>query len=220
MTDADNEELERTQYDEGEAAADREPDLLLDVSELSVDEITLEVEDLHARVSLQADVLELLRLHIGVDAQLGRVNLTIKGVQAKALLKVHLDNVAGIIDRVMTTIDGNPDIVEHLLEATGRTVEEVGTGAGEAMGELGAGAGSAVDDVGEAVGDVGRDAEDVLEDVAEGVEPAADDAAEEAASEPPTEKAREGRRRRRTDSSGTRPAKGSRTTRGRKRKEG
>ena len=37
-----------------------EPDVLLDVTELRVDEISLEVEDLTARVSLQADVLELL----------------------------------------------------------------------------------------------------------------------------------------------------------------
>ena len=60
-----------------------EPDVLLDIPELRVDEISLEVEDLTARVSLQANVLDLLKLHVGVDAALGGVQLTIKGVEAE-----------------------------------------------------------------------------------------------------------------------------------------
>src|SRR5919106_874999 len=95
-----------------------------DVAELRVDEISLEVDDLRARVSLRADVLELLKLHVGVEAELGRVQLTIKGVEAEVLLKVRLDNVARIIDRVLTTIDDNPDIVERLIEQVGETAEE------------------------------------------------------------------------------------------------
>ena len=78
-----------------------EPDVLLEVTELRVDEISLEVEDLTARVSLQANVLDLLNLHVGVDAALGGVQLTIKGVEAEVLLKARLDNVARIIDRVL-----------------------------------------------------------------------------------------------------------------------
>ena len=141
------------QDDEGDAGltperreSDDEPDVLLDVPELRVDEISLEVEDLRARVALQADVLSLLRLHVGVEAELGRVQLTIKGVEAQALLKVRLDNVARIIDRVLTTIDNNPEIVEGLIEQVGEAAEEVGAGAGQALGELAPGAGSAVDE--------------------------------------------------------------------------
>jgi hypothetical protein len=215
VTDADYEELEPvTHDDEGEAVTDGEPDVLLDVSELSVDEITLEVEDLRARVSLQADVLQLLKLHVGVDAELGRVKLTIKGVQAKALLKVRLDNVARIIDRVMTTIDNNPDLVEQVVEAAGEAVEKAGTGAGGAVGELGAAVGSAVEDVGGAAGDVGRGVEDVVGDIAPGAGQSVGDVAEETHSQAPTEEEPERRRRRRAASSGTRRAKGSRTSRG------
>ncbi len=101
------------------ADEDGEPDVLLDVSELRVDELSLEVEDLRARVSTQADVLSLLRLHVGVEAELGGVNLTIKGVEANVLLKVRLDNIAKILDRVMTTIDNNPDIVGQLTPPVG-----------------------------------------------------------------------------------------------------
>jgi hypothetical protein len=136
---------------QGRGLGDDEPDVLLDVPVLHVEEISLEVDDLRARVALEADVLELLKLHVGVDAELGRVQLTIKGVEAQALLKVRLDNVAGILDRVMTTIDNNPAIVERLTEQIGTAVEGVGTGAGRAVGDLAAGAGSAVEDLAEGV---------------------------------------------------------------------
>jgi hypothetical protein len=209
VSDVDNEELEPApSHDERDAAIAREPDVLLDVQKLSVEEISLEVEDLRARVSLQADVLQLLKLHVGVEADLGRVDLTIKGVEAKALLKVRLDNVARIVDRVLTTVDNNPDIVERLLEHVGETVEEVGAGAGDAVGEFGEGAGRAVGEIGGAVGEVGRAAGGVVEDVG--------DVAEEARPRRRTKEAPERRRRRKAESPGTPPAKGSRTSRGRR----
>ena len=110
-----------------------EPDVLLDVTELRVDEISLEVEDLTARVSLQANVLDLLKLHVGVDATLGGVQLTIKGVEAKVLLKVRLDNVVRIINRVFTTIDNNPDIIGQLSGLVGQATAEVGAGTGDVV---------------------------------------------------------------------------------------
>jgi hypothetical protein len=152
-----------------------EPDVLLDVPQLRVDEISLEVENLQARVSLEADVLDLLRLHVGVDATLGRVQLTIKGVEAQVLLKAHLDNVARILDRVLTTIDNNPQIVERLTEHVGRGVERVAAGAGEAVGDLGAGTASAVQDL---AGTIDAVAETLAEEVAHAAGTAAGDVAE------------------------------------------
>jgi hypothetical protein len=84
-------------HDRGKESA--EPNVLLDVPQLRVEEIILEVEDLRAHVSVQADVLNLLRLSVGADVQLGGVHLEIKGVEAQALLKVRLDKVAEIINR-------------------------------------------------------------------------------------------------------------------------
>jgi hypothetical protein len=148
-----------------------EPDVLLDVPVLKVDEINLDVEELRARVSLQAAVLDLLRLNVGVDVFIGQVGLEIKGVEAQALLKVRLENVARIIDRVLTTIDRNPQILEQITKGVGSTVEEVGGGAEKAVGELGEGAGSAVEEVsegaGSAVGDVGEGAGEAVEDTGE-----------------------------------------------------
>jgi len=167
----EDEEPEAGTVLEGEGGED-EPDVLLDVPELRVDEISLEVEDLRARVALRADVLQLLKLHVGVEAELGRVQLTIKGVEAQALLKVRLDNVARIIDRVLTTIDNNPDMVERLIEQVGEATEEIGAGASQALGELGAGAGSTVEEVGteagSAVGEVSRGAGKTVEEAGRG----------------------------------------------------
>jgi hypothetical protein len=215
VVDANSDELEPIpQDDDVDVVTDGEPDVLLDVSELRVDEISLEVEDLRARVSLQADVLQLLKLHVGVEAELGRVKLTIKGVEAKALLKVRLDNVTRILDRVLTTIDNNPDIVEQLLEHVGEAVQEVGTGAGEALGQVGTGAGSAVEDVGGTAGEVGRGAGKAVEDVGESAGEAVDDAGarprRRAAAEPGK------RRRRKADPTEARPAKRPRPSRGRR----
>jgi hypothetical protein len=124
------------------ALAPREdPDVYLDVSSLKVDEIDLELDALKARVALEADILDLLKLNVGVDAELGRVNLQIKGVEANALLKVRLDNLTVIIDRVMTTIDRNPQILERLVDRVGTTLDELGAGAGALAQEAGKAAG-------------------------------------------------------------------------------
>lgn len=130
------------------APARDEPDVLLDVGHLHVDEIELKLDELKARVALEARVMDLLRLDVGVDAELRGVGLTIKGVDAQALLKVRLENLTVILDRVMNTVDRNPQLLARLAEHLGATLEEVGSGAGKAVGDIGGGVGSAVDEVG------------------------------------------------------------------------
>lgn len=158
---------------EFDAAYDHEaPDVVLDVPVVKVDEIDLEVDELRARVNLQAEVLDLLRLNVGADVAVGRVSLGIKGVEAQALLKVRLDNVEQIIRRVLETIDDNPQILEQVARGVRGATEEIGGGAGRAVGAIGRGAGEATEDVGrgagEAVQDVGRGAGEAVQDVGEG----------------------------------------------------
>ena len=97
-----------------------EPDVLLDVPVVKVDSIHLELDDLDAHVALKAQVLDLVKLNVGVDVHLGRVVLDIKGVEAQALLKVRLDHVAAIVDRVLTTLDRNPSYQEPRRGRRGR----------------------------------------------------------------------------------------------------
>ena len=114
-----------------------EPDVLLDIPVVNVEEIRFELDNLHARISLHAEVLDLVRLSVGVHAELGKVELDIKGVEAQALLRVRLDHVTAIIDRVLTTLDRNPELVKSL----GRTVEQLGSGASHTLEDVGQGAG-------------------------------------------------------------------------------
>lgn len=114
-------------------AASGDPDVLLDIPNLSVDEITLEVENLRAKVSLDARLANLLQLTAGADVGIDKVKLTIKGVKAEVLLKVRLDNVAAIIDRTLTTIDRNPQILERLLTSVDNAVGTVGNVANTAL---------------------------------------------------------------------------------------
>ena len=144
--------------------ASEEPDVYLDIPVVKVDEIELDVEDLGASVSLEADVLDLLRLKVGVDVELGHVGLTIKGVEAQALLKVQLDNVREIIARVLKTIDSNPQIIEHVARGVGRSLDEVSGGAGEAVAGAGRGAGEAVAGAGRGAGRALEGTADVVGD--------------------------------------------------------
>lgn len=153
------------------------PDVLLDVPVVKVDEIDIEVDDLRAQVAVMAEVRDLVQISVGADVSLGRVELKIEGVEVQALLKARLDNVGLILERVLTTLDRNPE----LLKSVGRTVEQVGegggqllSGAGEAVGEIGEGAEGAVQDVGrgagQAVGQVGQGAGEAVQQVGQGAQ--------------------------------------------------
>jgi hypothetical protein len=172
-TDADREYRAYERREEQDRAGP--PDVLLDVPELKVDLIHFELDDLDAHVALKARVLDLIKLNVGVDLHLSRVKLDVKGVHAEVVLKARLDHVAAIVDRLMTTLDRNPELVDGLS----RAVSEVGQGAGQAVDqtgdaakEIGAGAESALQDVGggagQAVGDVGQGAGEAVGDVGQG----------------------------------------------------
>ena len=95
-------EREYLAYAQNGAGLD-DADLILNVPELKVDSIHLQVEDLEAHVAVQAQVLDLLKLNVGIDLRLGKVRVDVKGVEAQALLKARLDYVAASIDRVLTS---------------------------------------------------------------------------------------------------------------------
>jgi hypothetical protein len=96
----------RAAEDRGESHG--EPDVFLDVPSLKVDEIDLEVEDLRVKVSFQADLADLVKINVGLEAELGRVKLKIEGVEAQAQLKARLDNVRAIFSDVLGSLEHNP----------------------------------------------------------------------------------------------------------------
>ena len=100
------------------AAQQTEPDVVLDVPNLTVQELNLDVENLRAHVSLDTRLATLLNLSAGVDLSTDKITLSITGVQAELHLRVRLDNVAKIVDRTLTTLDHNPQLLQGLLSTT------------------------------------------------------------------------------------------------------
>jgi hypothetical protein len=90
-------------------------DVILEIPELSVDSIGLTVNDVRAHVALDANAMNFVTLTAGVDVRIKQVQLGITDVFAEAYLYVDLDNVARIVDRVIQTLDRNPQILTRVL---------------------------------------------------------------------------------------------------------
>jgi pyruvate/2-oxoglutarate dehydrogenase complex dihydrolipoamide acyltransferase (E2) component len=114
------------EYDGRAAAQERQPasdapDLTLDVPSLGVEELNLDVENLRARISLQAELADMVKLSVGLEAEVDKVKLEAKGVEAQLLLKAGLDNVRAILTQALGALDNNPAILEDLLRTSGET---------------------------------------------------------------------------------------------------
>ncbi|HEV2743713.1 MAG TPA: hypothetical protein VGV91_11190 [Rubrobacter sp.] len=164
---------------------DQEPDVLLDVSELEVDRINLEVEDLRAHVSILVELANLLNLSVGVDARLDQVKLEIEGVEAKVLLKVRLKHIRAILEKALDTIGEHPEILRILARSLSQVVRE---SLGETLATLddvlgGLEVGDTVD---EALRGRLQEVRDTLEDILERSEGGAEGTAQAALGESPT----------------------------------
>src|SRR5215212_6622260 len=160
----------------------QEPDVLLDVSELEVDRITLEVEDLRAHVSILVELANLLNLSVGVDARLDQVKLEIEGVEAKVLLKVRLKHIRAILENSLYTNGAHTEILRILARSLSQVVRE-------SLGETLATLDSALEglEVGDTVDEVLRgrlqEVRDALKDILERSERAVEGVAQTALGE-------------------------------------
>jgi hypothetical protein len=118
-------------------ASGDQPDVLLDVPNLSVEQLTVEVDNLQVDLALDARLANLLHLTAGANASIGNVKIDIRGVRAQATLIVRLDNVRAIIERTLQTLDNNPAIVTQLLSTVDNTVGTVGGVANNAVNTVG-----------------------------------------------------------------------------------
>lgn len=136
-------------------SSDSEPDVLLDVPELSLDELKLEVENLKAHIALQAEVANLVTVNVGAEVEIEEVDLQIEGVEARALLKVHLDEVRRILSDATEVLRENPELLVRALET-----------AQEAAKELGDTAEQATDAIADATDDLDETADEVSDQAA------------------------------------------------------
>ena len=138
-------------------------DVYVDAPVVNVDEIKFELDDLRAHLAVLAEAGRFVELNVGAGVRLGKVELEIKGVETQALLEARLHNVTGILERVLTTLDRNPELLKSVGEAlgdvgggahdlltdTGDVVKSAGKGAESALGDVGRGAGKGVAQIGQ-----------------------------------------------------------------------
>jgi len=136
-----------------------EPDVYVFVPELEVGELNIDVERLDAHLALRAEVANLVNLVAGVHVGVDKVKIDLKDVKAECELKVRLENTYNILDRTLTTLDENPEIVKGLLETADSAVETTGqigqqaTKPGGALSELTSGVGDTLGNLGNSIGD-------------------------------------------------------------------
>ncbi|MFI6331469.1 hypothetical protein ACIBBG_24580 [Micromonospora chersina] len=158
-----------------------EPDVLLDIPEVTVDQIRLSVEGLDADLSLRARLANLLQLDAGVRVHLEGVELDVTGVSAEALLKVRLEKLVQILDRALSTIDRNPHLIDALARSVGGSIDDVNRAAQQLASA------PVVDESGQRVGTVGAVADRALrEGVGQPAPPSPPPPAGARSPEPPT----------------------------------
>jgi hypothetical protein len=136
-----------------------EPDVYVYVPEVHVGKLQIDVERLEAHLALKAEVANLVNLVAGVHVGVDKVKIDLEDVNAACELKVRLENTYNILDRTLTTLDENPEIVQGLLETAGTAVETTGkigeqaTQPGGALSELTSGVGDTLGSLGDSFGE-------------------------------------------------------------------
>ena len=136
-----------------------EPDVYVFVPEVHVGKLEIDVERLDAHLALPAEVANLVNLVAGVHVGVDKVKIDLEDVTAECELKVRLENTYNILDRTLTTLDENPEIVKELLETADSAVETTGqigqqaTKPGGALSELTSGVGDTLGNLGNSIGD-------------------------------------------------------------------
>ena len=83
-----------------------EPDLSLNAS-VQVGELDITVDNLTAKINLDAQVLQLLQFNAGVDLSIDRVSLLIQDIKAEVLLEARLANLVRMINDTPNSLDLN-----------------------------------------------------------------------------------------------------------------
>jgi hypothetical protein len=85
-----------------------------------------------AHLALRAKPANRLQVVAGVHVSLGKVEIDPAGVEAEAQLKVRLEKLYDILDRALSTLYRNPEILESLVKTVDDTVGSIGDIGGKA----------------------------------------------------------------------------------------
>jgi hypothetical protein len=96
--------------------AEQNPDMLLDFPNVSVDELEMELHNFTARVTVEGRVGNLVKVSTGVNVNVGDLKVSMKGVQASALLVARLDNVKQMMNKALVAAVQNPDLLNVRMD--------------------------------------------------------------------------------------------------------
>jgi hypothetical protein len=106
------------------SGSEKVSDFFLDVPALKIDELKLCLDDLDARVTLHAELADIVTIEVGINLGIKKIDLDLKGVNAQAVLKVHLDQVSSIFHHVLDTLDNNPDFFTNHHSTAGNMMTQ------------------------------------------------------------------------------------------------
>jgi hypothetical protein len=92
------------------AAPAQGPDLELHVPRAEVKKVSLEVENLQARLDVDTRVANLVQINAGVVATVQKLKVELDDVAAETHLVVRLDRVAEVMSRALAAIDHDPEL--------------------------------------------------------------------------------------------------------------
>jgi hypothetical protein len=132
---------------------DEAVDVFLDAPVVEVDEIKFEMDDFRAHLAVLAEAGHFVQINAGVGVRMGKVELDIQGLETQALMEVRLHHVSRILERVLTTLDRNPELLKSV---------------GDALGDVGGGAHDLLTDTGDTIKSAGKGAQSAVQDVGQG----------------------------------------------------
>ncbi|UJR08260.1 hypothetical protein I4U23_012533 [Adineta vaga] len=99
------------------------PDVWLD-AKVEVPLIELRVDNIKARLNLDARVASLVNLTAGVSVSISSVHLKISGVNVQVQLAVKFDKLVDIVNRTLESIDLNP-LLARTIKGVQNTVDNL-----------------------------------------------------------------------------------------------
>lgn len=92
------------------AAPAEGPDVELHVPRAEIGKLSLEVENLQARLDVDTRVAGLVSISAGVVATVQKLKMQLEGAQAETHLVVRLERVTDVLERALGTIDLHPEL--------------------------------------------------------------------------------------------------------------
>jgi hypothetical protein len=100
------------------AATGDQPDVVLDVPRAVVGKLSLDLENLQARLDIDTRVAKLVQISAGVVATVQKLKMELEGVETEAHLVVRLERVANVLEKALDAIDAQPELAKGGVAAS------------------------------------------------------------------------------------------------------